>query len=67
MRATLSLLLFKIFMCGMLLVLNIIYLTDYADGNTLFVVGDNIEGMVHSLMRSGEINSMTQSDYIKLK
>lgn len=53
MQVALSLLLLNIFMCSMLLVLNIIYLTDYADGNTLFVVGDNTEDMVHSLMRLG--------------
>ena len=55
-------------MCSMLLVLKIIYLTDYADDNTLFMVGDNTEDMVHSLMRSGGgANSLTHLDYIKLK
>ena len=68
MQVALSLLLLNIFMCSMLLVLNIIYLTDYADDNTLFMVGDNTEDMVHSLMRSGGgANSLTHLDYIKLK
>ena len=61
MQVALSLLLLNIFMCSMLLVLNIIYLTDYADDNTLFMVGDNTEDMVHSLMRSGGGNQFSDT------
>ena len=52
--SALSLLLFYTFMPGMFLALNFNYLTDYANDNTLFVVGDNIVDTVHSLMRPGE-------------
>ena len=47
-------LLFHIFMCGMFLILNTIYFTDYTDDNTPFVVRDNIADVIKALKEIGE-------------
>ena len=47
-------LLFNIFMCGMFLILNTIYFTDYTDDNTPFVVRDNIADVIKALKEIGE-------------
>ena len=47
-------LLFNIFLYDMFLVLNTVYFTSYADGNSLFADVDNIKDLIQSLEEVGE-------------
>ena len=60
----LGLLLFNIFMCGMLLILKGTCFTGYADDNTPFVVRDNITDVIKALEELGEslVNWFTNNE-----
>ena len=47
-------LLFNIFLCDMLLILNTTYFTGYQDDNTAFVVRVNIKNKIKALEEIGE-------------
>ena len=47
-------LLFNIFLCDMLLILNTTYFTGYPDDNTPFVVRANIKNKIKALQEIGE-------------